>query len=441
MAPRPSGLRFARKLAVALILCVALTALAASGAALAIPNAWAVLAAGALAGLVFTLGVTRRLLAPAERTLEALGDGVSSLRDRDFSLRLATTRDDELGELVALFNEIGDTLRQERMEIYQRELLLDTVLQSTPVAIVLAGANDRVVFANRVARDLLAGGRRLEGHAFFEVLAAGPPELREALASGPDTLFTLGPEGEEETYRTARRTFRLHTRPHTLYLLERLTPELRRREVEVWKRAIRVMNHELNNSLAPIRSLIRSARHVLGRPEHAHRLEEIFDTVEERANHLAEFLEGYARFARLPRPQRQEVAWGEFLETVRRLCPFALEGAPPLSRGRFDPSQMQHVLINLLKNAYEAGSPEHEVKVLIQVTADGATVVRVADRGRGMGEEVMKRALVPFYSSKPSGAGLGLALCNEIVEAHGGRLRLESREGGGTIVTCWLPAG
>jgi signal transduction histidine kinase len=102
---------------------------------------------------------------------------------------------------------------------------------------------------------------------------------------------------------------------------------------------------------------------------------------------------------------------------------------------------MQHVLINLLKNAYEAGSPESEVKLSVQVTADGATVVRVADRGRGMDEEMMKRALVPFHSSKPAGAGLGLALCKEIVEAHGGRLRLESREGGGTIVACWLPAG
>src|SRR5439155_18060570 len=109
---------------------------------------------------------------------------------------------------------------------------------------------------------------------------------------------------------------------HTLYMAERLTPELRRREVEVWKKAIRVMNHELNNSLAPIRSLVHSARQVVGRPEHAHRLDDIFVTLEERAIHLSEFLEGYARFARLPRPRKERVPWGEFLEGVRRLCPF-----------------------------------------------------------------------------------------------------------------------
>lgn len=440
MAARPKRLRLVGRLTLVLSLVVALTAGAAAAAAALWPGPWAVLAAGLLVGVLAALAARERVLVPADRTLQALTDGVRGLRDRDFSLRLAATRTDELGELVTLYNDMGDVLRHERMEIYQRELLLDTVLQGTPVAILLAGESGRVVYANRAARDLLAEGQRLEGRPLEDVLARGSAELREALAAGGDSLFTVGPEGEEETFRVARRTFRLHTQRHTLTLVERLTTELRRREVEVWKKAIRVMNHELNNSLAPIRSLVRSARHVLGRPEHAHRLEEIFDTVEERANHLAEFLEGYARFARLPRPKKQAVRWDEFLESVRRLSPFTLEGALPVSPGRFDPSQMQQVLINLLKNAGEAGSPEAEVRVSVHPTADGGMVVRVADRGRGMDEEVMRRALLPFYSSKTTGSGLGLALCNEILEAHGGRLRLESREGGGTVVSCWLPA-
>jgi signal transduction histidine kinase len=101
---------------------------------------------------------------------------------------------------------------------------------------------------------------------------------------------------------------------------------------------------------------------------------------------------------------------------------------------------MQQVLINLLKNAHESGSRPEEVAVSVLKTAHGETALRVVDRGRGMDEAEMKRALLPFYSSKPAGTGVGLALCKEIVEAHGGRLRLQNRPGGGVMVTCWLPA-
>jgi nitrogen fixation/metabolism regulation signal transduction histidine kinase len=429
----------AGKLALLVGADVAVTAAAAALLFRVLPRPALVFAVSLGVGLVFGLWSLGRGLSSVTRTLQALTDGVRSFRDQDFSLRLSVRRRDELGELVALYNEMGDALRAERHDLYQRELLLDTVLQGAPVAITLAGPTGRVVYANRSARDLLGAGHRLEGRAFTEVLEGCPPEMREALAASGDALFTVGRDGAEETYRTVRRTFHLNTQRHTLYMAERLTPELRRREVEVWKKAIRVMNHELNNSLAPIRSLVHSARQVVSRPQHAHRLEDIFATIEERATHLTDFLEGYARFARLPRPRKEQVAWTEFLEGVRRLCPFRLEGTPPDAPGCFDPAQLQQVLINLLKNAYEAGSPEGQVTVSVHRTVDGGAAVLVGDRGRGMDEDVMNRALLPFYSSKPSGTGLGLPLCKEILEAHGGGLRLQNRNGGGLVVTCWLP--
>jgi nitrogen fixation/metabolism regulation signal transduction histidine kinase len=435
----PRGLR--AKLALLLVATVAVTALAAAAAAAWRPEPGTVFGVGLGVGALAALAALGRGFSSVTRTLDALADGVRSFKDQDFSLRLSVARDDELGQLVGLYNEIGDRLRAERHDLYQRELLLDTVLQGAPLAIFLAGPTGRVAYANRAARDLLSGGRRLEGRAVDEVLAQAAPEMKESLAGAGDSLFSLGPPGEEETYRTARRTFHLNTQPHTLYLAERLTPELRRREVEVWKKAIRVMNHELNNSLAPIRSLAHSARRVAGRPEHAHRLDDIFATIEERATHLADFLEGYARFARLPRPRRQAVPWDEFLAGVHRLTPFRLEGAPPAEPGWFDPAQLQQVLINLLKNAHEAGSPEGEVVVAVRRGTAGTVAVEVSDRGRGMDQETLGRALLPFYSSKPSGAGLGLPLCKEILEAHGGGLRVQGRPGGGMAVTCWLPPG
>ena len=285
----PDGRRrfsLAGKLAVLVAADVVVTA--ALGAVLVRLLPWPAAFALSLAGgLAFSLWALSRALASVTRTLQALTDGVRGFRDQDFSLRLSVRRRDELGELVGLYNEMGDALRAERHDLFQRELLLDTVLQGAPVAIALSGPTGRVVYANRAARDLLGGGRKLEGRAFEQVLDGCPAEMREALAASGDALFTVGRDGEEETYRTVRRNFHLNTQLHSLYMAERLTPELRRREVEVWKKAIRVMNHELNNSLAPIRSLVHSARQVLGRPEHAHRLEGIFETLEDRAAQAA----------------------------------------------------------------------------------------------------------------------------------------------------------
>jgi signal transduction histidine kinase len=130
------------------------------------------------------------------------------------------------------------------------------------------------------------------------------------------------------------------------------------------------------------------------------------------------------------------VSWRAFLEGVHGVYPFTLEGEPP-EHGTFDPAQMQQVLINLLKNASEAGSPPEEVKVKVEESG-GAVLVHVLDRGKGMDEETMKKALLPFYSSKETGTGLGLPISNEIVSAHGGRLTLHRRQGGGTAVTLRL---
>jgi nitrogen fixation/metabolism regulation signal transduction histidine kinase len=436
-APR---LSLAGKVLLLVIVHVAVTAAAAAAAARLTSSPAAVLSAALIAGTLLAIFTVRQSLARAQRTLEALGDGVRSFRDADFSLRLTPTRSDEIGELVDLYKEMGDALREERHDLYQRELLLDTVLQGAPIGILLADGNRRVVFANRAARDLLGVTGRLEGRLLGELGQRSRRELQEALDAPADTLFTVGGEGEEETYRSVRRPFQINMRPHVLHIIERLTPELRRREVEVWKQAIRVMNHELNNSLAPIRSLAHSARQAAGRPEHAGMLDGLLATIEERATHLAGFLEGYARFARLPRPRPEAVGWEDFLVGVQALAPFRLEGEPPAERGWFDPAQMQQVLINLLKNAHESGSAPEEVAVSVLQTPHGETALRVVDRGRGMEEAEMKRALLPFYSSKPAGTGVGLALCKEIVEAHGGRLRLQNRPGGGVMVTCWLPA-
>lgn len=389
-----------------------------------------------LIAAVVAIWSARRVAARMTNPLLYIADGVRAFRDGDFSMRLAVRGNDEVSDLIRLYNEVGDVLRAQRGEIFQKELLLDTILQRTPVGVVLVNAMQRVAYSNSAARELFSGGTRLDGRHFDEISAGVAQPLRDALAAGSDVIFSIG-QTPEETFHLTQRTFHLNTQPHRLVLLERLTPELRRQEVGVWKNAIRLMNHELNNSIAPISSLFHSARHVEGHPELRIRLGEIYDTIEERLGHLRDFLESYAHFARLPPPRKTRERWSELLDEVHVLYPFRIDGAVP-EEGRYDRAQLQQVLINLLKNAHESGSDPAEIVVAVRRMPQ-ATMLRVFDRGRGMSPEVMRQALLPFYSTKPGGTGLGLALCNEILEAHGGRLHLQGREEGGTVVTCWLP--
>jgi two-component system, NtrC family, nitrogen regulation sensor histidine kinase NtrY len=398
-------------------------------------SAWAVALTLALV-LPFCAWAAATVLAPLARVLRALEGGVLSYRDGDFSLSLTPDGHGELGRLVRLHNELGQALREQRQHLVQRELLLDTVVQNTPVALVLTDAGGHVAYANIAARQLLGEGRSLQGLEFAAVLADAPQALRSALEAGEDTLFSVDLDGSDETFHVSQRGFRLQGRPHRLYLLRRMTRELSRQEVASWKRLIRVISHELNNSLAPISSLAHSGAELVRRGE-TERAIGVLDSIGERARHLHGFLDGYARFAKLPAPCPEAVDWGTFLAGLAAHCAFRLDGPAPTGTARFDPVQMEQALINLLKNAHESGSDRDAVTLACAV-GRGELVLVVADRGPGMREAVLEQALLPFYSTKRSGTGLGLALAREIVEAHGGRIALVNRSGGGLRVTLTL---
>jgi nitrogen fixation/metabolism regulation signal transduction histidine kinase len=400
----------------------------------------------ALALLPLAVWVLRRALRPLNSLFRALAGSVNTYRDGEYNFGIHWRGKDDLGELVRAHAELGDVLREQRQSLVQRELLLDTMVQNTPVAMLLVAAGGdgerRVVFANVAARKLLHGGWKLEGQRFEELMAATPVEMREAMSRGGDSLFAIGSEeedGEEQVYHLARRHFRLNGRQHELLLLRLLTSELRRQEVQTWKKVIRVISHELNNSLAPVASLAHSGAELVRRGRHE-RLDEIFATIEERARHLEGFIRGYARFAKLPQPLLQTVDWDGFLAGLQRQIAFALETPDRGLTGRIDPAQIEQALLNLLKNAHEAGGETAEVGVRVSKLPQWLRI-EVLDRGGGMNESVLQNALVPFYSTKRNGTGLGLALTREIIEAHGGRLSLHNREGGGLCVAIQLPDG
>ncbi|AHY57609.1 sensor histidine kinase [Stenotrophomonas rhizophila] len=392
----------------------------------------------------------RRATAPVRSLLRALSGTTSSYRDGEYNFSVYWPGDDELGDLVQAHRELGDVLREQRQGLVQRELLLDTMVQNTPVSmLLLANGGDgiqRVVFSNLAARKLLHNGWKLEGQRMQDVLETMPVELRDAIVRGGDSLFAVrqddsDDEEDEQVYHLSRRNFHLNGRPHDLLLIRLLTAELRRQEVQTWKKVIRVISHELNNSLAPIASLAHSGGELVRRGK-TERLEEVFATIEERARHLEGFIRGYARFAKLPQPQLQNVQWIQFLTSLQHQIPFRMQGIGDDLHSRVDIAQLGQALLNLLKNAHEAGGdaepPNDDVEVRLTRLPQWLRL-EVLDRGKGMNEAVLQNALMPFYSTKRNGTGLGLALTREIVEAHGGRISLQNRREGGLCVAIFLP--
>ncbi|MGH8129979.1 MAG: sensor histidine kinase [Steroidobacteraceae bacterium] len=438
MAKKP---RASWSLAGRIVMVLCAVAIFAASAALSLQyflvSPWLAGAVALLLTLPPSILLTSRLFNRWSRSIRAVTDGIGSLCDRDFSVSVTPTGPDEIGDLTAEYNSLGDSLRRERLDLYQRELLLDTVVQTTPLALILTNASDSIVFGNIAARQLFRAGRKIEGLKFASLLEVAPRPLREAVESGADTLFTVYDGADAEIFHVSNRPFTLNSQPHRLLLFKQLTREMAAQEVAIWKKVIRVIAHELNNSLAPITSLAHSGRTLAESPDTG-RLARVFSTIEERASHLATFIDGYARFAKLPRPRPVPVQWKPLLAGLKDSLSFRVLEPLPRKEGWIDAPQIEQVLINLIKNAIESGSPEDEVTLGVS-ERHGGVALEVSDRGSGLSAEVLRDALLPFYSTKPKGTGLGLTLCREIVDAHGGRLSIANREGGGAVVTVWLP--
>lgn len=376
------------------------------------------------------------LTKPINKHLQALQVGLLNVKDGEYSLTLACDSNDEFDELYALFNATVDTLRNEKQWLHQRELMLDKVLQSSPDVLLLINSDDRVVLSNFQAQHFFNATHRLEGSFLNTLLQNKPTVLSEMMHGSREGLFTLPIQDQRvETWYLARGTFLLNNQSHRLFIMKQMTRALNRQEVSVWKKVIRVISHELNNSLGPISSLLHSGK-IVGNQNGDARLVRVFQTIEERIAHLNQFVQGYGKFAKLPAPQCKLINWDDVIEQLRQQYSFTLMMPEPVQL-HADAVQLEQLLINLLKNAHESGSKEDNIQLVIQQSGP-QVVIEVLDRGKGMSESVMANALVPFYSTKASGSGLGLALCREITEAHQGHLAIQNRKEGGLSVRVIL---
>jgi two-component system nitrogen regulation sensor histidine kinase NtrY len=425
------------KFAVLLIAAVVLAAVSAAWLTILFDAPWLAFAAVVAVGSVLALWVARRTARPVTQLLRAMIGAVASYRDGEFNVSLAVKSRDEIGELTAAHNALGHALRQERSNLAQRELFLDMVMQRSPVATVLADSHQRVAYANLAARHLLNEGRSMDGLDFSALLARSPQSLRLAIESNTDNVFGAEVAGIEEIFSLSQRLFQLQGRWYRLYLVQQMTRELSRQEVGVWKKLIRVLSHELNNSLGPITSLAQSGPELARRGDSV-AVDTAFGAIGERAEHLHRFIASYAEFAKLPAPLPAPVEWRSFAAEIAAALPCRVIEPLPSTAGWFDRAQVAQALINLLRNAHESGGPAEAIELVIKHVGEEQQI-EVTDRGLGMSETVLSQALLPFYSTKRGGSGLGLALVREIVEAHCGRVRLANRDEGGLCVTLSLP--
>ncbi|WP_064663590.1 PAS domain-containing sensor histidine kinase [Pseudoalteromonas sp. MQS005] len=381
--------------------------------------------------------LAHRLSGKLVQGITSLETGLLNFKDGELSTLLAYNHNDELGHLCLLYNQTAKQLRQEKQWVYQRELMLDKVLQNSPQAVLLVNDNDFIVYSNHSARDFFNASTALEGEKISALLSKAPQQIINAVNKGVDGLFILDKtEQEPQTWHLSMGRLLLNNQHHRLFVFKQLTRELSRQEVEVWKKVIRIISHELNNSLGPMSSMLHSAQ-LLTQKVDEPRLKRVFTTIEERIKHLNEFVQGYGRFAKLPPPKITTVDWHSLLDQLQSQWQFNFDLQKDITT-KADQTQIEQLLINLLKNAHESESlAEH---ISLKVTQDSlGTHINVSDKGKGMSETVMASALIPFYSTKVAGSGLGLALCREIVEAHHGQISLHNRDVGGISVFVSLP--
>lgn len=376
------------------------------------------------------------------RPLQTISNMLAALREGDFSLRGRRAGvDDALGLAMLETNLLGDTLKAQRLGALEATALLRTVMGTIDVAIFAFDDGGALRLVNRAGERLLDQPReRLLGKP------AAAVGLGDLVAADTGRVHDRAFPGRGGRWEVRRTTFRQDGRAHTLLVIADVSRTLREEELQAWQRLVRVLSHEINNSLAPIKSLADSLRKTVDRV-HADRtaaddLRKGLGIIVGRSDALSRFMASYVKLARLPAPRRAALDLGLLVLRVAalevRLTVAVTPGPDVVLAG--DADQLEQLLINLIRNAADAALETGGRAEVTWRVAHGAVIVDVLDEGPGL--TTTANLFVPFFTTKADGSGIGLVLSRQIAEAHGGVLTLENRgDARGCVARLVIPVG
>src|SRR5437868_13765149 len=375
----------------------------------------------------FFLGFVSSVREHIIRPLQTMTNLLAALREGDYSIRARGAREnDALGEVLLEINSLGETLRVQRLGAFEATALLRTIMAEIDVAVFTFDPERRLRLVNRAGEHLL-------GKPIDKLLGkrAGDLGLASCLEANEDAPLSLSFPGATGRWGVRRSTFREHGLPHELLVLTDLSRTLREEERRAWQRLVRVLGHEMNNSLAPIKSLAGSLEALLRKeprpPDWQDDARSGLKSIAGRADSLSRFMEAYARLARLPPPQKEYFDLGDLIRRVVNLEPRLNVdiAAGPEIKIMADAAHIEQLLINLLHNAVDAALETNGAETIGWRAAGDCAEIFINDEGPGIMNPT--NLFVPFFTTKPGGSGIGLALSLQIAEAHGGSLTLGNR--------------
>jgi len=404
-----------------------------------------------LEGTVFVLITWLSLSVSAREkfvySIRVLANVVGSLKESDFSVRaVQAVEGDALGDLAIEINELARALEEERLGALDAASLVRKVMAEAGAVILAFTPERKVHFLNRAAATLLGGdAEKIRGRTADEL------EIADLLEGPPSATITRSFGGMERRLLVRRTSFRQQGIQHRLVVLSEASEALRAEERLAWKRLIRVLGHEINNSLAPIKSIAHTLTRIsktASLPPNIHdNIMHGLEVIGGRADSLNRFLQNYARLAELPAPSKRICKLTPVIRNVASLesrVVVTVQGGPPVTVN-MDPDQMENALINLTKNAAEAvlantsTKPTYGPAVAISWEMVGADLT-ILVRDQGLGLPQTENLFVPFYTTKQTGFGIGLILSRQIIENHGGQLAMRNRtDTKGCEVTIRIP--
>jgi two-component system nitrogen regulation sensor histidine kinase NtrY len=396
-------------------------------------NRWLMLGVEGLFVLSIALGWTlvRSFFVP----LDLIRTGAELMSERDFTSSFREVGQPEMDALIRIYNQMIERLRDERLRLQEQNFFLDRLLTASPAGVLTLDFDGRLSSINPSARALLQVDDDVQGRPLNDL---GP--LGEALAGVPAGESRVVADGPRRL-KVSRAELFDRGFPRSFLLVEELTEELRASEKAAYGKLIRMMSHEVNNSVGPVSSLLDSFRgysSALGE-EDRRDFEEAIDVAVARMRRLSAFMNGFAEVVRLPEPDRRPCDLRRLLDEILLLL------RPELERRRIhaewetmdfvpavelDRNQIEQVLVNVLRNAMESIGEDGHIGLHLFLEGD-RTVLAVTDTGPGIPEDVRPLLFTPFFSTKRDGRGLGLTLVREILTAHGTRFGLENRKEGG----------